>query len=173
MIITHFTKAHYYEPIIQSGVLTKQVNQNMFIPRFVWLTEDKISKTGLPKIFQKEGNYVGFQFNSDDIGAVKWNVQKRKYQFNKNKRTECALLDQSAIEVFGDNPIDFWVCENEIDMKHCIGTVGLSDERKKEILRDGAELTMKKIMQQFSVKELLDSATVVTKETINKVREVA
>ena len=65
------------------------------------------------------------------------------------------------------------MCENEIDMKHCIGTVGLSDERKKEILRDGAELTMKKIMQQFSVKELLDSATVVTEETINKVREVA
>ncbi len=157
MIITHFTKAHYYDLIVNSGVITKEVRLNFYdgIPPFVWFTQDKISKTALPTMFQKDGNYVGFQFESDDIGAVRWTAQKRKYQFNKSKRQRCEVLDKTASSIFGDNPHDFWISENEVDLKHCIGTVGMTEERKAEILQDGATKTFDKIVSSLTTEEIM------------------
>ena len=64
-------------------------------------------------------NQIGFNFDSNEIDAVKWcDWYKPKLIFNK-KRKVINELNSLAIER-GDNPQDYWIVKTPISLNKCL-----------------------------------------------------
>ena len=82
--------------------------------RYIWFTEENncscISKL---QSFEK----VGLCFNSQDIGAEKWNDFSLKLMFKNNRAKKVIRnLNKNAI-LNGDDVSKWWVCQERVDFK--------------------------------------------------------
>ena len=142
MIIRHFTKPHWVKPIIESGYIALERNNDEetchraineyygpshFRPKSaadrafedycekhkgnqVWFTTQRHCHTAVQGF---EDCY--FEFDSDEIAAVKWHYFKKQFKSSDALRVISAL-DRSA-KMCGDDPYTYWVCETPVSVK--------------------------------------------------------
>ena len=142
MLITHFTKPFHINNIL----LTKELRlegsnfeeeyQRLYFKaraniRFLWFTDQKYCYTAKPIFTDENGNFIefvpninliGFQFDSEEIGAHKWeNWCKTKMLFNK-KKLAINELNQLANKR-GDNPKNYWITNYNIGLEKCLSVI--------------------------------------------------
>jgi len=141
MMIRHYTKPHWIKPILDTGLILPERNNSedacrKAIDEFygqgyyrqpnqaeldfglriqrakgdqVWFTTERKCNTAVTGLV----DYY-FEFDSEDIGAVKWHYFKKQF-----KSSEAVMiinaLDRSA-KLAGDDPYCFWVCEHAVDV---------------------------------------------------------
>lgn len=145
MLIRHFVRQSNIPVIQKSGIIQLEgtnfpalgmPGNSMYergmcdrgkLPRLVWLTKANDCKTadgtGMVKSIQPfvRVSYPilhAFECDSDDVAAVPWIKYKRKFT-NSKKTWNCInILDMSA-RFGGDDPDDYYVCEQPIDLSKC------------------------------------------------------
>ena len=143
-IIHHFTPKHYSYQIDRDGeIITERdiVNQNlkMCANPFIdenWKQSVRLSAPVLMKSYDWLGSYVwfsenpngvatatgndvGYEFDADDIGAVRWTEVMKTLTSKKQKRHLKSLMD-IAIRC-GDEPRDWWVTYQSVSLERSTG----------------------------------------------------
>jgi len=124
MIIRHFTESNKAKLINECGYidlegcnakrgwdqLTRKERREVWgwIGRHVWLTEATDCKTAA-------NNSVAYEFNSEDIGAVRWQDYKQRFRNSKKKWKFVEAMDTVA-RMAGDNCNDYWLVDTRIDI---------------------------------------------------------
>jgi hypothetical protein len=141
MLIRHYTKPHWIKSILDTGFILPERNndeetcrkaiEDFYGPGYyrtisvaeqqaglriqrakgdqVWFTTENRCNTAV-----KGMNEYYFEFDSDEIGAVKWHHYKKKFTSAESKLI-ISVLDRSAKQA-GDDPYCYWVCEQAVDV---------------------------------------------------------
>jgi hypothetical protein len=138
MIITHYTKPIHIRNILSSGELKLEgcnfdedqlktyVKLRAGI-RLLWFTESKNCNTAKPIYTDQFGNFIefvpnlnqiGFQFDSEEIKAIRWEEWCRPRKIFEKKKLAINILNTKAINI-NDDPRDFWVLESPISLNYC------------------------------------------------------
>jgi hypothetical protein len=124
MIITHFTYAEASKLIEQSGyidfegcnarrgwdTMSRKDRRTIYklIGHHVWFTQNNRCKTA-------SDDSIGYNFDSQQIGAVKWSEYKKRFKNSKVKWSMVEALDESA-SMMGDNSDDYWLCDKPVSI---------------------------------------------------------
>jgi hypothetical protein len=142
MLITHFTKPNHVNNILLTNELKLEGSnfdeefQKIYFKaqaniRFLWFTEKNYCYTAKPIITDNERNFIefipefnliGFQFDSEEIGAFKWEDWYKKRLIFKKKELIINSLNQTAKER-GDDPQHYWIIEHNVSLEKCISVI--------------------------------------------------
>jgi len=139
MLIRHFTKPHWVMPIIESGFIQLERNNNEetckraifdYYGPLMW-RDKSLADIEFDNYCEKhKGNQAWFttqrhchtavkgfedcyfEFDIDEIGAVKWHYFKKQFKSPDALRVISAL-DRSA-KMCGDDPYTYWVSETPV-----------------------------------------------------------
>ena len=151
--IHHFTDECYLQEIIQDGqILTERdvLNKHLhlchsplmdkdwkqqilifaptmkfscrLIGSYVWFTENPEG------VATATGNDVRFDFDANDIGAVRWITVMKGLNSSKQKRYLKSLMDTAISS--GDDPKDWWVTRQPVSLDNCKGYVDIANPHK-------------------------------------------
>ena len=100
--------------------------------RFVWFTESRMyysSNVDEPDnpILAAEKNQCGLVIDADQINVKKWHYVKRENKSNAEFTKLVAVLDAAAKKK-GDDPYDWWVSREPIDLNQVKFKVFYSEE---------------------------------------------
>jgi hypothetical protein len=171
--IRHFVKPHWIESIINDGVINVETwkspkEQAEKIENFYGFRPSlggRLSKENDEKLSELKGNQVWFtdarrcntaskmfktiwkdcyfEFDTDDIPVRRWHHYKKDILKNKpNARKVIVALDKTS-EMMGDNPYNYWVSDDDIDISLAKRTGILSDEFNLEDIKKVSELPKK------------------------------
>ena len=138
MRITHYTKPFHINKILATNELKLEgcnfdlAYQALYFKeraniKLLWFTQSECCYTAKPLLINRETlsyefvkiNQIGFNFDSNEIGAVKWcDWYKPQLIFNK-KRKIINELNSLALER-GDNPQDYWILKTPISLNKCL-----------------------------------------------------
>jgi len=141
--VYHFTSKHFQNDILRDGqILTERekLNKNLELCRdtsipkewrrhtleravllktsykllgsYVWFTQNPEG------VATATGNDCVFEFDADDIGAVRWVEVMKTLTSKKQKRHLKSLMDIAIEE--GDDPRDWWVTRKSVSVEKCI-----------------------------------------------------
>jgi len=142
--IYHFTQKHYSYQIARDGeIITEKdkLNKNLemcanpfmdekwkrsvkqsaphlmfsydLLGSYVWFSENPNG------VATATGNDVGYEFDADDIGAVRWNEVMKTLTSKKQKRYLKSLMDIAISD--GDDPREWWVTYEAVPLKKSTG----------------------------------------------------
>lgn len=125
MKITHFTHPAAYYLIKECGYvdlegcnasrgwdsMSRKNRRTVYklIGRHVWFTQALKAKTA-------SSNKIALSFDSDRIGAVRWQDYKRRFRNSKAKWAFVEKFDESA-RMLGDNSNDYWLTDKPVSLE--------------------------------------------------------
>ena len=112
-----FMKDYYGEVVTMSRERKEaQIRADNFLTSvigdYVWLTEERFCATALPNVMKATTKDLYFEFDSEEIGAIKWHNFKKRF----NEETALLLIRvmDKAAKLVGDNPYCYWISETAV-----------------------------------------------------------
>tara|TARA_B100000029_G_C17594436_1_gene963605 strand:+ start:2205 stop:2702 length:498 start_codon:yes stop_codon:yes gene_type:complete len=108
----------YYGEVVPMSREAKEANirGNNFLSSvigdFVWFTEERFANTALPKVMLPTAKDLYFEFDSEEIGAIKWHHFKKRFT-EETALSVIRVMDKAA-KLVGDNPYCYWISESAV-----------------------------------------------------------